>query len=87
MTLYEFRLLSDDKQVEHLYNDGVYIGKRKDEDSSVVLYQLGNFYIEIYYLKYRSLISRLRCFTSTDALNPYLEQIDVEGLMYSVNFN
>jgi hypothetical protein len=87
MTLYEFRLLGEEKQTEYLYNDGVYIGKRKDKDTSVVLYQLENFYVEIHYLEYRRAIHRLHCFTSTEDLEPYLDQIDIEALMYSFNCN
>lgn len=48
---------------------------------NVVLYQLDAFYVEIYYRKYRCLVQRVRCFTSTMCLNPYLENMDVAELI------
>lgn len=80
MTLYHFQLLPLPEQIELLYKDGVYIGKRKGEWSSVLLYQLESFYVEVYYRKHRCYVSRLHCFRSTELLDPYLEQIEVEHL-------
>jgi hypothetical protein len=81
MTVYDFQLLPQQKQVEVLYRDGVYIGKYKDANSVILLYQLDGFYVEVFYRKYRSHIKLLHCFESTEHLDPYLEQIDVEGLV------
>ena len=81
MTLYDFQLLPDQEQIAVLYECGVYIGKRKDAFSVVLLYQLESFYVEVYYRKYRSHIKKLHCFDSTELLDPYLEQIDVENLV------
>jgi hypothetical protein len=84
MNLYEFELLSEHEQVEVLYNKGVFLGKRKVGEFSVVLYQVDAFYIEILYKKYRYYINRTRCFTSTKLLDPYLIQVDINDL---VNFD
>ena len=84
MTLYDFRLMCEKKQVSFLYRDGVYIGKRYDGNATVVLYQLAGFYVEISYRKYRRIISTIECFTSTKKLTPYLEQIDIEELVKCV---
>ncbi len=81
MTLYEFRMLTDEEQVDLLYNEGTYIGKRKVGEECVILYQLDSFYIELYYKKYRRHILRIYCFQSTVPLDPYLSQIDVEDLV------
>lgn len=81
MTLFEFRVLTDDEQVDHLYRDGVYIGKRKDKGVSVVLYQLGGFYVEVYYHQYRRHVCRINGFSSTGPLDPYLQEINVEDLV------
>ncbi len=81
MTLYNFRHLSYNDQVDLLHKDGVYIGKRKEERNFIVLYQLHGFYVEIFYRKYRRLITHLHCFTTTEQLTPYLEEVDVEELM------
>jgi hypothetical protein len=81
MKLLEYQLLPLREQINVLYVDGVYIGKRKEENLTVLLYQIDSFYVEVYYRKYRCYVSRLRCFTSTVFLDPYLEQIDVEYLV------
>jgi hypothetical protein len=81
MNLYEFEMLTDNEQVDLLYKEGVYLGKRKVGEYSVVLYQVDNFYIEILYKKYRYYISRIRCFTSVKLLDPYLSQIDIVELI------
>lgn len=81
MTLYDFKLLTDNKQLDILYKQGVYIGKRKYGHEIVVLYQLEGFYVEVFYVKYRCYVHRLHCFHSTLLLDPYLEDINVEHLV------
>lgn len=81
MTLYEYHSLSEDVQIELLYEQGIYLGKRKDRQITAVLYQLFDFYVEVLYIKYRYHIHEMKYFHSTDLLQPYLEQIDVEELM------
>lgn len=81
MTLFDFQLLSLDEMIDLLYRDGVYIGKRKEEDSTILLYGLESFYAEVFYKKYRHCVVRLHCFQSTALLDPYLDQIDVEHLV------
>jgi hypothetical protein len=81
MTMYDFQLLPEQQQIETLYKVGVYIGKRREGVSIILLYQLESFYVEVVYRKYRSHIKQLHCFDSTESLDPYLEQIDVENLV------
>jgi len=79
--MYDFQLLPEQHQIEILYHSGVYIGKRKERFSIIILYQLESFYVEVVYRKYRSHIKHLHCFESTELLDPYLAQIDVENLV------
>ncbi len=81
MKMYDFQLLPEQDQIEILYQSGVYIGKLREEFSIVLLYQLDTFYVEVVYRKYRSYVKHLHCFESTELLEPYLEQIDVENLV------
>lgn len=78
MTLFNFNLLTNSEQVAKLYTEATYIGKRKIDCITVVLYQLESFYVEIYYKKYRQTIKSIQCFTSTDQLEPYLKEINIE---------
>ena len=81
MTPYEFTMLGETEKVDLIYSDGIYVGKRKKNLITIVLYQIDSFYAEVFYRKYRYSVSRIRCFTSTLPLDPYLEQIDVEELI------
>lgn len=81
MTLQEFLLLSEAEQTNLLYEQGVYIGKRKLAATVVVLYQLNGFYAEVYYREYRRIIECISCFAGTARLDPYLTEIDVEQLV------
>lgn len=82
MRLIEFQSLSQDKQINILYRQGVYVGKKKENGITKLLYQLESFYIELIYLKYRRSVHKLHVTDSAAILDPYLEQIEVE---YFVN--
>lgn len=81
MTLMEFQDLTESEQVNTLYREGVYVGKRKQGRFKVLLYQLESFYLEVFYSSYRRHIYKIRCSDSTAMLDPYLEQINVEYVM------
>ncbi len=81
MTLFDFRNLPDTVQIDILYSEGIYVGKRKHGTSIVVLYQLESFYVEVFYTKYRRYIRNINSFQSTAFLNPYLELIDVDEII------
>jgi hypothetical protein len=81
MTLLEFKIKNTRNQISILYKQGVYIGKRKQGNLTVLLYQVDSFYVEVVYRLYRRYIAKIRCSGSTKMLDPYLEQIDVEYLV------
>lgn len=80
MKLCDYENLPEAEQLEHIQNDGVYIGKRWNKKNSLLLYQVNDFYVEVNYLKYRCYVYRIRCFRSTMLLEPYLDQVDIEPL-------
>ncbi|HZI00400.1 MAG TPA: hypothetical protein VEX63_04590 [Flavisolibacter sp.] len=81
MTLHEFRLLTDEEQKKIIYDEGIYIGKRKLNGQTVLAYQLEDFYIEIFFTVYRMHISRMSCFRNTNRLEPYLVHMNIEELL------
>jgi hypothetical protein len=81
MTLVDFQLLHIQDQISILYKHGVYIGKRKRGHLTILSYQIESFYVEVVYRMYRRHIIKIKCSDSTDVLDPYLEQIDVEHLV------
>ncbi|MDQ3842825.1 MAG: hypothetical protein M3342_02250 [Bacteroidota bacterium] len=82
MTLYDFIALDEQEQAEAVWN-GVFIADREDQEHRILLYQIDSFYIEVYYHKEYNVIRRFRPFSSTDQLQPYLEQINIIGKLYS----
>jgi hypothetical protein len=80
MTITDFSTLSLTDQLEILYADGVYLGKRKTENLTVILYQFQKWYVEIYYEKYRQKVKFIRCTDSGEILNPYLEHINIDSI-------
>jgi hypothetical protein len=83
MNLSDFHTLSHQQKIDTLYQQGVYIGKRKLEELTVLLFQLESFYVEVFYKKYRTHFIHLNCSGSTSLLDPYLSQIEVEHLVYT----
>jgi hypothetical protein len=81
MKMSEFESLSHHEQLAILYQDGVYIGKRRTGELTRLLFQLEAFYIEISYRSYRKAIHKICCSHSTVILEPYLEQIEIEYLV------
>lgn len=87
MTLFDFRLLTDNEQINLLYTNGVYVGKRRVKGQVVVLYQLEDFYVEIYYKKYRHHVSCIHIFLTTALLQPYLDQVNIDDLIKCMSSN
>ena len=81
MILFDFKLLSQREQLDLLYEQGVYIGKRRQGETTILLYQLESFYVEIFYSKYRYHVLAVRSFSSMHRLDPYLSQVNVESLV------
>jgi hypothetical protein len=81
MMLNDFTQLGNEKKAALLYNEGVYIGKRRVGTTRIILYQFEGFYAEIHYRKYRRDIEKIVCFATTAKLDPYLEEIHVEHLV------
>lgn len=77
LSLSEFIDLPQPLQFEMLHKHGVYVGKRKINRQTIVLFQLHGFYVEVYYKQYRKTIDRLVTSADTDILQPYLEQIHI----------
>jgi hypothetical protein len=80
LSLTEFIDLPQELQFEVLHKHGVYVGKRKADKQTIVLFQLHGFYVEVYYRQYRKVIDRVVTSDSTDILQPYLDQINIRDL-------
>jgi hypothetical protein len=81
MTISGFQLLPREEQINILYQQGVYVGKKKAGELFKLLFQLESFYVEISYTIYRRAMCKMYCSDSTIILEPYLQQIEVEYLV------
>jgi hypothetical protein len=80
MTRSAFDALRQSEQVEVVYNDGVYIGNRQEPGFIIILYQIHDFYVEMFFFECELL--DVKSFRSIDLLDPYLETIDISGIVY-----
>jgi hypothetical protein len=82
MKLTDFNLLDEIAQAEALLNYGVLVAERLYKEFTIFLYQVNQFYVEVYYHNKFTMIQGFRGFESTAALEPYLEEIDITSLRY-----
>src|SRR5687767_8910813 len=77
----KFLQLNETEQVELLWYNGEQIGRRKEDDYLILLYQVEGFYVEVFYHRKERVIKRYMSFDCSDArLQPYLEKIDISPL-------
>jgi len=77
----EFLQLNETEQVELLWYNGEQIGRRKEDDYLILLYQVEGFYVEVFYHKADYVIVKYNPFTKSELLEPYLNEIDISSLL------
>ena len=80
MTLDEFTRLNETKQAEVLLAQGAFVAERMYKNFTIFLYQVNNFYVEVYHNVNFNVMQGMRCFQDDEALQPYLEEIDISCL-------
>jgi hypothetical protein len=80
MTHQHFKSLSQDKKYRNLLLNGVCLASRDTEEHCILLFQLHDFYVEIYFDSNCDEILYSRSFQNTEELNPFLEHIDISHL-------
>jgi hypothetical protein len=80
MTLHHFKALTQDKQYRNLLLNGVCLASRDTEENCILLFQLDNFYVEVYFDKNCDEIIYSRSFQDTDELYPYIDHIDISHI-------
>ena len=84
MTAKKFNSLSKSIKKDILLRSGSFLAERRWGLCSVLLYQLDDFYIEVFFVKWAKSPIGFRTFQKTDKLEPYLQKIDVSSLMQEV---
>jgi hypothetical protein len=59
---------------------GVFLSERFDGCFRITLYQVQDFYVEIYYHTTRFLYVCIRSFDDVGELNPYLQNVDISEI-------
>ncbi|MFC0774063.1 hypothetical protein [Terrimonas alba] len=60
---------------------GTKIGDREIDGYKISLIQIDSFYVEMIRRLDDSVPERIRTFSSTDQLSPYLSQLNIDGLL------
>ncbi|HEX2532312.1 MAG TPA: hypothetical protein VHK69_01175 [Chitinophagaceae bacterium] len=81
MKMCAFKQLCQEEQLELLFHSGVFIGNRNTSLYKIMLCQLEGFYVEIVYSIVSRNVEEIRSFEETDRLKPYLDRIDISGLV------
>jgi hypothetical protein len=71
--------VSDQRKL--LLDHGAYLGHRRETPWSVLLYQIADFYVEVFFSVDSLHIHDIDAFEDLDRLDPYLERISLEGLL------
>lgn len=77
MTLYQYNQLTRLEQFENLWKKGVFLTNRIELPFKYALYQIDSFYVEVRYDSKENVLMGLRTFSTTNPLEPYLEQIKI----------
>jgi hypothetical protein len=80
MGIYEFNLLVLDQQTKLVWQDGIFLTNRIEQNFGLTLYRLFDFYVEVYLNNETNEIELIKTFTSIEPLAPYLDEIDINQL-------
>jgi hypothetical protein len=81
MDVDEFHRRTVDERVRLVWEHGSFLCLRHAKRCSVMLYHMGGFFAEVWYLPQENRIDSICGFTGKACLEPYLEMIDLQGLM------
>ena len=64
-----------------ILKDSVHVATRPGLFCSIALFQVENYYVEVFYNKKTREVGRIKTFQGTDLLEPYLKHIDVSEII------
>ncbi len=81
MRLAQFKMLNEEEQFDVIEQQGIFLTEREDAFYNIRLYHVENFYVELYCHTHFNVIVRSKAFSTPQLLDPYLNNIDIDGLM------
>jgi hypothetical protein len=82
MTLSEYGQINEDAQFDVLERQGTLLAEQETAFSSVRLYEVAGFYVEVHHHHHFNVITKLEAFATTDKLDHWLEGISIDGLFH-----
>ena len=80
MTIDDFNCMDSLAKTEWLTMEGIFLGTRKDGCFRISLYQVDQFYVELYYHISQKCYISIRSFAEVGDLGPYLDDIDISEI-------
>ena len=80
ITLYEFNSFDGLEKIEALGEYGQIVAHYFEDQFKFMLYQINDFYVEIKYITEGNIFVDLKTFKTTELLEPYLSQVNIESL-------
>jgi hypothetical protein len=81
MTLDEFTVQAGEDQIAFIKAKGALVGKRFHTHHYIHLYQIDNFYTEVFLRNEDDTIWKVGAFDHPILLQPYLDQVDISSLL------
>lgn len=81
MTLSAFNKLKTEEQQKAVLMQGVFLAERRDPPLRMMLYDMGKFYVEVFFLSRYNKVAWFNGFKSTKKLEPYLQKIDISPIL------
>ena len=78
MELDDFKLLNEDEQYEVIICSGVVVSSRFDAVHKIILYQLFNFYAEVYHHLEYTTLKWIKGFDNLELLDIYIRDIKID---------
>ncbi|HEU4471504.1 MAG TPA: hypothetical protein VFR58_10490 [Flavisolibacter sp.] len=73
--------MDETKQAETLIYRGVFLAERLYKNFTIFLYQVDDFYVEVYHNLRFNVMQGMKCFVDDETLQPYLDSIDISCLV------
>ncbi|MGZ3849314.1 MAG: hypothetical protein ACXVMS_07355 [Flavisolibacter sp.] len=80
MQLREFKYEDKLKKKQLLFQHGIFLDQRPQEEFIIMLFQIDAFYVEVYFDREEREIGYMRAFSELDLSSPYLQRIDLSVL-------
>lgn len=74
-------MLPKKAQQEVLLAQGTFLAERTEGPFRIMLYQLEKFYVEVHFFNLYNKVAFFSAFEAVEALEPYLETIDISGML------